>query len=382
MSLTAPPGAFRTLHINTERTWRGGEKQALLLMQGLQARGHPVDLACPPASPLAERAAQSGLRVHEFSLRGEFNPAAIHRLRKLMRACRPHICHMHTSHAHTLGVLARGWRSLPRTVVSRRVDFSIYRKGALGLNWFKYRFGVDRYVAISHAIRDVLVRDGIPPGHIETVHSGVPPLPPARRAPQDLRAELGIPAHAPVIGNVAHLAVHKGQGVLLAAFRRLLDVVPDAHLVIVGEGEERAALEAAAREHALGERLHLTGFQGDVASYLGLFQVFCMPSLQEGLCTSLLDALHQPLPVVASRTGGIPEIIRHEQTGLLVTPAAPEELSAALVRLLQDATLSRRLAEAGQRLAQEEFSVDRMVEGNLRVYGCLLTGQAPVAETG
>ena len=169
-----------TLHINTERTWRGGERQTLLLATGLRDRGHVAEIVCPPGAPLGERARAEGLTTHEFSLRGELNLRAIARLRRLYRRRDADIVQMHTSHAHTLGVLARFGRRRPRTIVARRVDYSIHRSGTPGFTRLKYGHGVDRYIAISEAIGEVLVSDGIDRDRISVVHSGVVPHPPPR----------------------------------------------------------------------------------------------------------------------------------------------------------------------------------------------------------
>lgn len=369
----SPP--LRTIHINTERTWRGGEKQALHLMRGLLDRGHHVEVVCPPGSPLEERAQDVGIPVHAVRMRGEANPVPTMRLRRIFARGSFDVCHMHTSHAHTFGVLARVGRRRPVTVVSRRVDFSIYRRGTLGLNWVKYRFGVDRYVAISRAIRDVMVRDGIASERIEVVHSGVTPPPSATLTRDDICQQLGLPTSVTLLGNVAHLANHKGQVFLVEAMARLVSEFPELHLVIAGEGEERPTLEAKIRELNLAKNVHLVGFQQDVASYLHAFDLFSMPSIMEGLCTSLLDALHCSLPVVASRTGGIPEIIRHESTGLLAAPGDSQELAAQLERLLRNRDWARELATEGKRVAESEFSVDQMIDGNVAVYRGLLNSR-------
>lgn len=369
----SPDGApLRTIHINTERTWRGGEKQALLLMLGLRERGHSVELICPPDSPVAERSAAEGIAVHPIKMRGEANPVPASRIRKIFLRGEYDVCHMHTSHAHTFGVLARGLRRRPITVVSRRVDFSIYRRAAFGLNWFKYRFGVDRFVAISRAIRDVLVQDGIDSSRISVVHSGVKKPPPPAESPETIRAQLGLPGTARVIGNVAHLASHKGQIHFVSAMANLQREFPDVHAVIVGEGGERASIEARIAELGVGDRVHLVGFKEDVSSYLNFFDFFCMPSVQEGLCTSLLDALQFELPVVASEAGGIPEIIRPGETGLLAQPGDAHDLADKLGELLRAPDQGKSLAVEGQRVANEEFSVEQMVDGNIEVYRATL----------
>lgn len=363
---------IRSLHINTERTWRGGEKQTLLLMRGLKALGYPVELICQPGSPLEARAQAEGIQTHPIPMRGEADVLAMRKIRRIMKVGKFDVCQMHTSHAHTLGVLARGLRSRPKTVVARRVDFSIYRRGMLKLNYLKYRFGVDRYFAISGAIRDVMVQDGIPADRITVVHSGVDALPEPRDSREAIRSRHNIPADAVVIGNVAHLASHKGQNILIEAFDQIAAKHATAHLMVVGEGDERASIEATRDASPHADRVHLVGFQEDVAGYLQAFDLFTMPSIKEGLCTSILDALRGRLPVVASRTGGIPEIIHPEETGLLAEPGNPADLAKQIARLLDDPEFGRRLATAGETLVREQFSIDRTVEQSLAAYRSLL----------
>jgi glycosyltransferase involved in cell wall biosynthesis len=368
---TAEGAPIRTMHVNTERTWRGGERQTLLLATGLRDRGHVVEIVCPPGAPLGERARAAGLLVHDLRMRGELDPVAIARLRRLYREREIDVVQLHTSHAHTLGVLARTGRRRPRTVVARRVDYSIHRSGTPGFTHLKYRIGVDRDIALSEAIRGVLIRDGIRASRVSVVHSGVIPLPPARRSRAEVREELGIPAGARVIGSVAHLALHKGEIHLLRAFVELAGRYPDLHLVIVGDGEERPGIEAESRENGLERRAHFAGFQEDVAAHLSAFDLFIMPSLQEGLCTSLLDALAAGLPIIGSDTGGIPEIIEDGVTGLLAPPGNPRGLAATISRLLDDPARALGLLAAGrEKLAR--FGADAMVDGTIAVYRELL----------
>ncbi len=367
---------IRSLHINTERTWRGGEKQTLLLVEGLLARGHTADLICPPGSPLAERARRVGVKVFEISMRGEADVKAILKIRRVMREGDYEICQLHTSHAHSLGVLARGFRGWPKTIVARRVDFSIYRRSSLGLNWIKYRFGVDRYFAISAAIRAVLIRDGIPAQKIHVVHSGVPTLSAAESSRAEIRTQYGIPLDVPLVVNVAHLASHKGQVVLIEALAAMIRAGSDVSGLIVGEGGERGILESRLEELEVTERIHLAGFQTDITAHLQAADIFCMPSLQEGLCTSILDALSIPLPVVASNTGGIPEIVEDNVTGLLAIPGDIQSLQEQLTRLLQDPDRAAQLAQAGHEKVRRDFSIDNTVETSLEHYRALIQGAA------
>ena len=357
--------SLKTLHIDGERTWRGGEQQALYLTMGLQRRGHEVTIACQPASPLAERAREAGMEVVEVRMRGEADFLAVLALRRLIRRGGFDIVHMHTSHAHALGCVAAALARRGRTIVSRRVDFGVAKNLISG---FKYRHGVDRFIAISEAIKKVLIDGGVAEQRIAVVHSGIDLKRFEDVPPSCFREDLGFAPDAPVIGNVAHMADHKGQRYLMAAMPAVLAAEPRARLVVVGDGELRGALEAQVQELDIGHAVAFTGFRTDVPQWLDFFDVFVMSSHLEGLCTSVLDALAMRRPVVASAAGGLPEIIRHEETGLLVPPKDPEALAQGILRLLRDRDLGRRLAEAGRRRVEGEFSADSMVAGTLAVY--------------
>jgi glycosyltransferase involved in cell wall biosynthesis len=170
------------------------------------------------------------------------------------------------------------------------------------------------------------------------------------------------------VGNVAHLADHKGQRYLVEAVPEVLRSVPRARFVIVGEGELEGDLRARAAALGLGARLLFTGFRTDVPAVLDALDLFVMPSHLEGLGTAVLDALAAGKPVVAAAAGGIPEIVEDGRHGLLVPPRDPGRLARAIVRLLQNPELASQLATEGLRRVRESFSVDAMVAGNLAVY--------------
>jgi len=362
---------FRTLHIDTERTWRGGEQQVFNLTTGLLARGHEATIACQPGSPLAERARDAGVEVVEVRMRGEADFVAVLALRRLIRRRNFDIVQMHTSHAHALGCAAAFLARRGRTIVSRRVDFGV---GGNLISGFKYRHGVSRYIAISEAIKRILVDGGVDESLVDIVHSGIDLGRFADVPPSRLREEFDIPPGCPLVGNVAAMADHKGQRYLLEAVPRVLEAEPDVRFFIVGDGELRGQLEAQVRDLGIGDAVTFTGFRNDVPQWLDLFDVFVMSSHLEGLCTSALDALAMRKPTVACAAGGLPEIIRHEETGLLVPVKQPGPLADAIVRLIRDKELGARLAARGRERVEQEFSADCMVEGTLRVYREVMGG--------
>ncbi|NUN51649.1 MAG: glycosyltransferase family 4 protein [Planctomycetaceae bacterium] len=200
-----------------------------------------------------------------------------------------------------------------------------------------------------------------------------------RAARRDLRGDLGLPPGTPLVGDVAAFGWHKAQEVLVEAWPLLLREVPDAHLALIGDGECRPAVEDLARRLGLlGTRVHFLGFRDDVPEVMGSLDLFAMPSVLEGLCTSALDAQAAGVPVVASAVGGLVEAVADGETGLLVPPRDPPALAAAMARILRDRDLGRRFSEAGRVRVRERFSVKAMVGGSRAVYGRMLRGE-PVA---
>ena len=357
-----------TYHVDTERGWRGGEQQVAYLLDGLVARGHRAVAAVQPDGEAFRRLSARGHEVHGVTMRGEIDPVAILRLARHVGNVRPDVVHLHTSHAHTLGAVAAKLAGRPAVVVSRRVDFSIFRHSFLGLNAVKYRAGIDRIVCVSEAVRDVLRRDGLEDARLRVVRSAVDPDRIRRAPPVEVRALLEVPPSARIVLAVGALVPHKGHRHLVEACPKLVAAVPDVHVVIAGEGPLRSSLEELARALWVAPRVHLVGRVDGVEGWLPSADVFCMPSVEEGLGTSVLDAMAAGVPVVGTRAGGIPEMVRDGVEGLLVAPADPEALAAALLRLLLAPAARARTGAAPVRRVDDAFRVDRMVSETLAVY--------------
>ncbi len=362
---------MKILHINTEKTWRGGEQQTFNLLKGLKQRNIPSHLLCQPNSPMAEKAEEIGIKTFPVSMHGEVDPLACFRIRTLINRFRYDILHSHTSHAHTLAFFSSIGTNVNR-LVTRRVDFSIFRHSFLKLSGIKYRYMSDFYIAISHKIKDVLVNDGIPAGHIFVVHSGINPNRFDDVAKDYLIDEFNIKSSEQVVINVAHLAGHKGQQYLVKAIPLVLAKIPSARFFIIGGGELMDELQTLAASLGLKQELIFTGFRRDVGAFYQIADLFVMSSVQEGLGTAVLDALALGKPVVATRAGGIPEIIRDGETGRLVTPADPKALSEGIIRMLTDDELAKRVSRAGKSVVKQKFTIDTMVDRNIDVYRQIL----------
>ena len=355
------------LHINTERTWRGGEQQTLNLLIGLIQRRVNCHLVCQAGSPMAERAVSAGGEVFPIKMRGEIDLAAAFRIRRLINRFKYNIVHSHTSHAHSLAYLASVNTGVIR-LVTRRVDFSIFRHSFLKLSGIKYRYLADYYIAISHKIKDVMVNDGIRSQRIFVVHSGINPQRFRTATGGHLLSEFDIKTNQKVVINVAHLAEHKGQKYLVRAIPHVLAKLPETRFFIIGQGELMENLIATASELGLKREVVFTGFRDDVADFYRIADLYVMSSVQEGLGTAVLDALALAKPVVATRTGGLTEIIDDGKTGRLVAPADPEALAQGIVDMLVHGERAASMAVAGRERVLQDFSVDAMVSKNIDVY--------------
>ena len=233
---------MKILHINTEKTWRGGEQQTLYLASALKARGISCHLVCQPESPMAQKAGDADLAVFPVFMRGEADPMACYRIRNLIKTYNYDILHSHTSHAHTLAFLASIGCKVCR-LVTRRVDFSIFRHSFLGLSGIKYKHMADYYIAISRKIKDVMAADGVAAQRIAVVHSGVDLKRFVNVSGDHLIEEFNLIPDEKVVINVAHLAGHKGQQFLVRAIPLVLEKIPGVRFFIVGKGELLAELQ-------------------------------------------------------------------------------------------------------------------------------------------
>ncbi len=354
------------LHIDSAKTWRGGQQQVFYLAQRLT--NYDNIIACPPRSPLAQRAKATGLKVFPVQMHGEWDLLAVYKLKKIIRKNSIKIVHLHSSHAHALGLLATKSSRNCKVVLSRRVDFPIKKNI---LSRLKYS-NVDRIIAISERVKQVLMTDGLPKERIDVVYSGVDIQKFQNIEANYLISELALNRNKLIIGNIAAFAWHKDHKTLLEAAKIVVDEFPEIIFLIAGEGPLRREIEILIRKFNLEERVKLLGFRQDIPEILSILHLFVLSSSWEGLGTSLLDAFASRVPVVATNVGGIPEIVRDGVNGILVPPGNPEALSSAIISLLKNRDLAGQMAEEGFKTVKEKFSIERMVEETRKIYDRLV----------
>jgi glycosyltransferase involved in cell wall biosynthesis len=355
-----------SLHIDTARTWRGGQRQVLLTVLGLRERGHRAVLVAHPDGELVERASE-GHDLMRLAPRTEVDLLAGWKLSRIIRELKPDVVHAHDPHAVALASLALSFMTsgpCPALFAARRVAFHLK---AHAFSRWKYR-QVDCFIAASDAIHQTLIADGIEPSRVVTVHEGIDVHRVQAEPTAQIHAEFWLPTHAPIVGAVGALTQEKGHRHLIDAAALVVREVPDARFVILGEGDLRPALERQIKELHLEKHVVLPGFRADVLAFMRGFDLFVMCSLAEGLGTSLLDAMALSKATVASNTGGIPEVVAHGETGLLVAPRDHHALAAAIAQLLRDHERRDRLGRAGLERVQRIFSAERMVGRTLDVY--------------
>jgi L-malate glycosyltransferase len=355
-----------SLHIDTARTWRGGQNQVLLTVLGLRAVGHRAMLVAHPAGELRQRA-REGLELVPLTPRIEMDLSAAWRLARVITQERPDVVHAHDPHAVAMAALALSMSTQstkPPLIAARRVDFHL--KGNALSRW-KYR-QVDCFICASEFIRRMLIGDGVEETRAVTVHEGVDLERIEAAPPADLHAELWLPRDAPLVGNVAALVPHKGQRYLVDAAALVVQKVPDARFVIAGTGELAGTLDRQIKDRGLEKHVLLAGFRPDVLSVHKAFDIFVMSSVTEGLGTSLLDAMACGKPIVATSAGGIPEVVVDGQTGILVPPRDSEALARAITALLRDEHAQQVMGAEGLLRVREKFSAERMVQDTLAVY--------------
>jgi sugar transferase (PEP-CTERM/EpsH1 system associated) len=231
-----------------------------------------------------------------------------------------------------------------------------------------------KFICVSAEIaRELTARRIVPQDKVCVLPNGIDTDKFSARADAvGVRRSLGIAPQAPVVGTVGRLSEVKRQDLLLQGFARLKQRLPEARLLLVGDGPMRGPLEQLASELRLRDSVHFAGFQEEPAAYLQAMDVFALSSRSEGLPVSILEAWAAGLPVVSSAVGGVPEIIEQGRTGLLYPSGDAGSLAGRLGEVLSDQNLARTLAGAGQREVAARYSLDRMVDDYQRHYQAVL----------
>ena len=377
---------IRVLHIHTLPIVSGSGINTFLSMQGMDRKLYEVDLACAPGGRLIHLVQKNDMKVRPFRhliqpLHPLKDTLALLELIVFLKRNPYHIVHTHNSKAGFLGRLAAKLAGVPAIIHTvhgfafhdqeplwRQMLFRNLER--LGSRW------CDKMIFISQPLIDWALRERIVGEEkIAKIYSGIQ-LDLFRPVKSDVKMEIRkkwkLNQKEAVVGMVSKLWEGKGHVTLIEAFKLLRRQIKDAKLVIVGEGYLYNELLGLVNMNGLRDSVLFTGFQMDVSEIIATFDVAVLPSFFEGMGRVLLEAMAMQKPVVASRVGGIPDLVEHGINGLLVRPGNVKELADALERILSDKRLANRMGREGRKTIKEQFSSDVMVQSIEKVYRGLL----------
>ncbi|MGH7830078.1 MAG: glycosyltransferase family 4 protein [Candidatus Binatia bacterium] len=354
---------LKILHVDPEKAWGGGEAQVIGLVSYLSLQGHQNHLLCNPEGILYGAAQMRGISTLSIRMGGEVDPRPVFPVRRLIQREKYDVVHLHTKRAHALSLWVRPASPSARFVVTRRMDYPVKK------NWYNhllYNRKVDGVVAISRKIADVLIEGGVRKEKIRVIHSGIDPAP-FQQVKTTKRSNPSV-----VIGTLAVLEKRKGHRFLLEAAALLKQQGHRLQYRFAGSGSETGRLKGLALQLGLAEEVVFDGFVSDVPAFLSAVDLFVLPSLYEGLGVAVVEAMAAGKPVIATRVGGLPELVEDQVTGLLVPPRDPRALALAISRLLSQEGLVRQMGSKACERVQRYFTLEQMARKNEEFYYELL----------
>jgi len=355
------------LHISTPATWRGGEQQVYYLHEQLQLHTNVSSyLLCLNGGAIHQKVeAQNWPSIGLPNLR-PFNFLAAKKIEQQSQQLGIQLIHAHDAHAFNLCILATDfWGMKIPFVFSRRLDFPLKN------NFFtSYKYNhksLKKIICVSNKIAEIIAPRIKDENKISVVHDGIDMN---RFKPNSniLTNQYPQAAGKFLIGNTSSLVAHKDYPTFLKTAKNLLVIHKNLHFFIIGEGKRKAELEQLANELGITKNLTFTGFRTDITEILAELDLFLMTSSEEGLGTSVLDAMATKVPVVSTNAGGLPESVIHGKTGLVANVGDIEQLTNCVSNLLTDEGLRALLVENAHKHIAENFTKQLMAKKTLAIY--------------
>lgn len=368
--------SVRVLYLSHAYMVGGAEEMVLNLVRHLPDRYEPAVVSIHRAGPIGEEIRKTGVSFNVLGLEpGISRPFDVLRLRDFLHKFQPTIVHTFLLTGSLYGRFAAMMAGVP-VVIGTEVNIYENKRASHARfeNWLMR--GTDAVVASAKSVKDFYVGQiGADPAKVEVIYNAVDWSQLATTMTRDaFRASIGVPPGAIAAGIIARLTEQKAHPVLFDAMAQHAPL-QHMHLVVVGDGELREPLKQRVDMLGLQHRVHFVGARRDLGNILAAVDLFAMPSLWEGLPLSLVLAMGAGLPVVATRVAGIPEVVQHDVTGLLVSPGSSSELAQALARLVEDASLRRSLGERARAFVLPRFGVEKYVDSITGLYDRLLAAK-------
>ncbi|WP_129242286.1 glycosyltransferase [Achromobacter veterisilvae] len=354
--------ALRIIHSEAATSFGGQEHRILKEMMGMRERGHLVEAICQPGSGLQAKLTDEGFVVHTVRMDGAAGYLrSVCKIWRILRRGGYDVLNTHSRRDTVIAALAARLAGTPLIVRTRHLAKP---PGSL----WSYTGLPHKVVAISEYVAKQMRERGVAKRDLQTVFTAVN-LPP-RPESSTLRAELGLDQFAIVVVCVGHLRQQKGQALLIEAMATLMRSHEHLHLVFAGEGSQLQPLTRLADSLGIGNRTHFLGRRTDIPNVLAGADIFSLPTQFEALGTSFIEASAYGLPIVGTDVGGVPEVVQHGVSGILVPYGDVASLEQALGRLIQDSALRSRMGAAGARhiATEPKFTVAAMAEAMERAY--------------
>lgn len=370
---------IRVLHVIGGGEFGGAERHILTLFKSVDPKDALIEAVCLFTAPFAPLAREAGMSVTVLPMHSKLDLRVARRLKEILSQY--DIVHTHGVRANLLGRLAARGTSLPvcttvHSFLSQDYPHPVTRIVNTLSERLTRRF-TTRFIAVSDYLAADLEKEGVPREKITVVHNGISLELEQGKPETALRARFGLPEGVPLIATVGRLHRVKGHRYFITAAAEVLKKHPAARFLIIGSGPERPELERQIHTLGLGGRVIITGFVKEVMHYYPDFTALVLPSLAEGFGLVVLEAFLHMTPVVATRVGGLPEVVRDGETGFLVPPADAAALAGAVCRVIEDPVAAKETAVRGRDFAGREFSAARMAAKTVTVYRDLLGSALP-----
>jgi glycosyltransferase involved in cell wall biosynthesis len=359
------------LHTESSKGWGGQENRTLQECIGLKKRGARAIILCQPGSILGERAAAAGIEVKTCRMKKSYDLSSLCFISKLIKIEKIDIINTHSGRDSLLaGIAGRLSRTKPRIVRTRHLALPISSKTS-------YSLLPHKVVTVSEYVRQYLIKEGVPSERIATIPTGIDP---ERFNPEStvgtLRQELNLGEDVSLVGTVAILRYKKGHHILLEAIPLVLNAFPSTIFVFAGDGPQKENIAKKIENLGVSRNVIMLGLRQDIPNVLKSIDLFVLPTLQEALGTSFIEAMAMGKPVIGTNVGGVGEVILNGRNGHLVAPNNPRALADAVIRAILNRRKAAAIGAEGVKTVRQRYTVDKMCDDMYALYASLLPERA------
>ncbi|BCB97292.1 glycosyl transferase group 1 [Dissulfurispira thermophila] len=364
---------FTILHTESSTGWGGQENRTLQESIGLKKLGARVIILCQSDSSLSKIAAAEGIEVRTCKMKKSYDIFAIQYILKLIRDQNIDVINTHSGRDSFLaGIAGRLSKRKPIIVRTRHLALPITSK-------FTYNVLPHKVVTVSEYVRQYLINAGIPKDKVVAIPTGINITRfDSKKAHGSLRQELGLKTNTPIVGTIAILRKKKGHHILLDAIPLILQKIPDVVFVFAGDGPQKENIMNKITNMGLSDKVFMLGLRNDIPEILKSIDLFVLPTLQEALGTSFIEAMAMGKPVVGTDVGGVGEVIKDGINGYLVEPNNPLVLADAVIKILEDREKAIAMGIEGREIVEQNYTVEKMCEKMYALYSSLLAAKTGI----